>query len=139
MRGRRGRLAAGAALAGLLLGSASGGPARAQSCEKPHYLAYAEFTADDAPPHVASKQAYNVAVERYNQAVYEYCLTWRRHSQLVELHNRSASPVERDRTRTEAGPLRARLETLRREVARLAAQVDQAKRQAAEAGTTLAP
>lgn len=136
MRAPRGRRAA-AGLAGLLLGLVAVGPARAQSCETPHYLPYAQFTGDDAAGHVASKQAYNAAVERYNRAIYDYCVTWTRHSQLVELYNRSASPGERERARAEAGPLRGQLETLRREVASRAAAVDQARRRAAETGASL--
>jgi hypothetical protein len=124
-------------LAAGLLGVGGTGAARAQSCETPQYLPYAEFGGGDSAPHVASKQAYNTAVERYNKAVYEYCVTWNRHSQLVELYNGSINPAERDRARVEAAPLRTRLDALRGEVASLAAAVDQAKRRAAQAGVLL--
>jgi outer membrane murein-binding lipoprotein Lpp len=130
---------AGRALAAVLLvlPLVAGRPAAGQSCENPRYLPYAEFASADSAPQVAAKQAYNAAVERYNKAVYDYCVTWNRHSQLVDFYNGSSSPAERDRARSEAGPLRARLEILRREVATLASAVDQARHRAAQAGATI--
>jgi hypothetical protein len=113
------------------------GRAAAQSCESPQYLGFTEFQAEDSAPQIASRQAYNAAVERYNKAVYEYCVTWNRHSQLVELYNGSAGPAERDKARAEAGPLRSKLDTLRREVGTLASVVDQARRRAAQAGINI--
>jgi outer membrane murein-binding lipoprotein Lpp len=127
------------ALAGLIAAApvALTGTAGAQSCESPQYLGFTEFVVEDSPPQIASRQAYNTAVERYNKAVYDYCVTWNRHSQLVELYNGTVSPAERDRARAEAGPLRTKLDTLRREVAALASMVDQARRRAAQAGVAI--
>ena len=129
-------LALAASVAAVALGGAVR-PAAGQSCENPQYLGFTEFGADDSAPQVASRQAYNSAVERYNKAIYDYCVAWSRHSQLVEVYNTSASPAERDKARTEAAPLRAKLDTLRRDVTSLAGAVDQARRRAAQAGVTI--
>jgi hypothetical protein len=121
------------ALAALLLAV---GPAAAQP-PKPDYRPYAEFRAADAPADVVLKKAYNEAVQRYNQALYDYHVTLERHDQLVDLYNRSADPAVRDRARADAAPLRARLETQRREAQARARAVDEAARRAAVAGVLL--
>ena len=112
------------------------GPAPAQTA-KPKYLPYAEFRAADAPADLVLKKAYNEAVQRYNQALYDYHVTLERHDQLVDLYSRSADPAERDRARADATPLRARLDTQRREAQGRARAVDEAARRAASAGVTL--
>jgi hypothetical protein len=126
-------------LAGLALGLASlAGPvAVAQEPQRPQYLPYMEFTSDDSATHLAAKQAYNNAVERYNRALYEYHVTLGQHDQLVELHNRAGTPAQQEKARADAAPLRAKLQTLRRDVTTLAAGVDQARRRATQAGVTL--
>jgi hypothetical protein len=112
--------------------------AGAQTAPRPQYLPFAEFTSDDVPSHVAAKQAYNDAVERYNKAIYEYHVTLGQHDQLVDLANRPGTPTEQQtKARADAAPLRAKLQTLRGEVASLAAAVDDAKRRASQAGVTL--
>jgi len=112
-------------------------PAAGQSCDNPQYLGFTEFATDDSAPQIASRQAYNTAVERYNKAIYDYCVAWSRHSQLVEIYNGSANPAERDKARAEAGPLRSKLDALRRDVTTLAGAVDQARRRAAQAGVSI--
>ena len=126
-------------LVGLAVGLAAltGPVAAAQEPQRPQYLPYTEFASDDAASHLAAKQAYNDAVERYNRALYEYHVILGQHDQLVELHNHAGTPAEQDKARADAAPLRAKLQTLRRDVTTLAAAVDQARRRAAQAGVTL--
>jgi hypothetical protein len=127
------------ALAGLLLGVLTlAGSSAAQNSPKPQYLPFAEFTADDAAAHIAAKQGYNEAVERYNKALYEYHVTLGQHDQLVDAHKRAGTPAEQEKARSEAAPLRAKLDTLRKDVVGLAAAVDRARQRAVQAGVTLA-
>jgi hypothetical protein len=126
-------------LAGLVLGlSALVGSGVAQTSPKPQYLPFAEFTSDDVATHIAAKQAYNDAVERYNKALYEYHVTLGQHDQLVDMHKRAGTPAEQEKARADAAPLRTKLETLRKDVISLAAAVDKARQRAAQAGVTLA-
>jgi hypothetical protein len=113
--------------------SAQGGPS------PPQYLPFAEFSSDDTASHLAVKQAYNEAVERYNKALYDYHVTLGQHDQLVELHSRARTPAEQEKARADAAPLRAKLQSLRRDVTNLAAAVDQARRRASQSGVTLTP
>ena len=123
-------------LVGLVVGMAT--LAAAQTGSRPQYLPFAEFSSDDPPAHVSVKQAYNDAVERYNKAIYEYHVTLGQHDQLVDLYNRAGTPADQqEKARAEAAPLRAKLQTLRGEVTRLAAAVDDARRRATQAGVTL--
>jgi hypothetical protein len=126
-------------LVGLAVGVAvlAGSGAGAQTPPRPQYLPFAEFTSDEAPSHVEAKQAYNTAVERYNKALYDYHVTLGEHDQLVERHNRAGTPAEQEKARADAAPLRAKLQTLRRDVTSLAAAVDDARRRASQAGVTL--
>jgi hypothetical protein len=124
----------GLAVGVVVLGASVAG---AQNAPRPQYLPFAEFTTDDAPSHVAAKQAYNDAVERYNKALYDYHVTLGQHDQLVELHNRARTPAEQEKARADAAPLRAKLQTLRRDVTSLAAAVDDARRRATQVGVTL--
>jgi hypothetical protein len=126
-------------LAGLVVGTVvlAGSVAGAQSPPRPQYLPFAEFTSDEAPAHIAAKQAYNSAVERYNKALYDYHVTLGQHDQLVDLHNRAGTPAEQEKARADAAPLRAKLQTLGRDVKSLAAAVDEARRRASQAGVTL--
>lgn len=137
MRPRRGSRRLGALLvaaATLLLAAG----AIADEPAKPRYLPYLEFAADDAAPSVALKQAYNDAVKRYNEALYDYHVTLERHNQLVDFASGpGASPAERQKAREEAAPLRARLDALRRDVLTRAAAVDAAARRAAAGGVTV--
>ena len=64
-------------------------------------------------------------------------MTLGQHDQLVEQHNRAGTPTEQEKARADAAPLRAKLQTLRRDVTSLAAAVDQARRRASQAGVTL--
>jgi hypothetical protein len=113
--------------------SAQGGGAA-----RPQYLPFAEFSSDESASHVAIKQGYNEAVERYNKALYAYHVILGQHDQLVEQASRSqTTPAEREKARADAAPLRARLQTLRGEVTSLAAAVDQARQRASQAGVTL--
>lgn len=114
----------------------SGGPLDAAPA-KPEYLPYAEFTTADTPPQITVKQAYNEAVLRYNQALYDYHVLLEKHDQLVELYNGSSNPSERQKARDEATPLRAQLAAQRREVTNRAAAVDQAARRAGAAGVSI--
>jgi hypothetical protein len=136
---RHPRLLAGL-LAGLVLMLApdarAQGPA-APAGPRPEYLPFAEFAAGDAGPQIAAKQAYNDVVERYNKALYEYHVTLGQHDQLVEAYNRGGSPAELEKARADAAPLRAKLQTLGKDVKALAAAVDQARRKASQAGVTL--
>ena len=77
------------------------------------------------------------AVEKYNKALYDYHVTLGQHDQLVDAGNRATTPAEREKARADAAPLRAKLETLRRDVTSLAGAVDQARRRASQAGVTL--
>lgn len=133
------RLLGGAALAGLVaLGAgAAAQPGAPAAKAAPQYLSYAEFGADDPPGTVALKRAYNEAVQRYNQSLYDYHVTLERHDQLVDLHNRSTDPAEKRKTRDEAAALRGRLATLGRDVRTRAGLVDEAARRAAAGGVTL--
>jgi len=126
-------------LIGLAVGVAAfaGPAATAQGPQRPQYLPFVEFAPDDTASHLAAKQAYNDAVERYNKALYDYHVTLGQHDQLVELHNRAGTPAEQEKARADAAPLRAKLQTLRRDVTTLAATVDQARRRASQAGVTL--
>jgi hypothetical protein len=120
------------------LASLAGLDGGAQTSPRPQYLPFAEFNNDDAPSHVVAKQAYNSAVEKYNKALYDYHVTLGQIDQLVELHNRAGTPVEQqEKARADATPLRAKLQTLRRDVTSLAAAVDDARRRASQAGVTL--
>jgi hypothetical protein len=104
---------------------------------KPSYLAYAEFKPDDTPQNVALKRAYNDAVQRYNQSLYDYHVTLEKHDRLVETYNGSIDPVERKKAREEAEGLRGRLAGLRRDVTSRAALVDEAARRAAAGGVVI--
>jgi hypothetical protein len=121
------------------LAAVTGHVAVGQEPRRPLYLPYAAFAPDDTGSHLSAKQAYNDAVERYNKALYDYHVTLGRHDQLVEVHRRAGTPAEQEKARAAATPLRARLETLSRDVTSLAAAVDQARRRAAQAGVTLTP
>jgi len=129
------RLAAGLLAATVL---AVGGGLDAEPA-KPQYLPYAAFTAEDTAERIGLKQAYNDAVLRYNDGLYDYHVTLGKHDQLVELYNGSTDPVERQKARDQAAPLRAKLATLRGEVTSRAAAVDQAARRAAAAGVSIKP
>lgn len=135
MRAAR-RRADGVAAALALVVWALAGLAGAQAT-RPNYLGYAEFAADDPPPAVALKRAYNEAVHRYNQSLYDYHVTLEKHDRLVELHNRSTDPSEQKKAREEATGLRGKLATLRRDVTARAAAVDEADRRAAAGGVTI--
>jgi hypothetical protein len=128
-------------LIGLGLGLATlvGPAASAQDPKspKPQYLPFADFAPDDSATQVSAKQAYNDAVERYNKALYDYHVTLGQHDQLVEQYSRAGTPADREKARADAAPLRARLQTLRRDVTALATTVDQARRRATQAGVTL--
>ncbi len=104
---------------------------------RPQYLPFADFGPDDSAAQVTAKQAYNDAVERYNKALYDYHVTLGQHDQLVEQHKRAGTPADQEKARADAAPLRAKLQTLRRDVTALAATVDQARRRATQAGVTL--
>jgi hypothetical protein len=104
---------------------------------RPQYLPFADFAPNDSATQVSAKQAYNDAVERYNKALYDYHVTLGQHNQLVEQHARAGTPAEREKARADAAPLRARLQTLRRDVLALATAVDQARQRATQAGVTL--
>jgi DNA-binding NtrC family response regulator len=120
-----------------LVGVAAGAAAQTPPGPRPQYLPFAEFATEDSAAQVSVKQAYNEAVERYNKGLYDYHVTLGQHDQLIDAANRASTPAERDKARAEAAPLRAKLETLRRDVTGLAAAVDQARRQASQAGVTL--
>jgi hypothetical protein len=112
-------------------------PATAQ-VTRPSYLPFAEFGAQDSREHIAAKRDYNQAIHRYNQALYEYHVTLERHDRLTEVHNAAATdPAARQQAREEAERLRAKLADLGRDVKARAAEVDQAWRQAADAGVTI--
>lgn len=115
--------------------------ARAQGSQAPppQYLPFSEFAADDSAAQRSAKQAYNDSVERYNKALYDYHVTLAQINQLADVHNSpTATVAERDKARADAGPLRSRLEALRREVNSLVAAVDQARRKATQAGVMFA-
>ena len=113
--------------------------AGAQGAARPQYLPFAEFGPADTASHLAAKQAYNEAVERYNKALYDYHVTLGQHDQLVEQHSRAGTLAEQEKARADAAPLRAKLQTLRRDVTTLAGAVDQARRRASLSGVTLTP
>ena len=127
------------------LAALGGSVARAQAPQTPaaqapapQYLPFSEFAADDSEAQRSARQAYNDAVERYNKALYDYHVTLGQHDQLVDLYNRAGvSPAEQEKARAEAAPLRAKLETLRRDATALAVAVDQARRKASQVGVTL--
>jgi hypothetical protein len=121
------------ALAGLVTGVGAQAPA----APRPQYLPFAEFGNDDSAPQISAKQAYNEVVEKYNKALYDYHVTLGQHDQLVDAGNRATTPAEREKARADATPLRAKLETLRKDVTSLAGAVDQARRKASQAGVTL--
>jgi hypothetical protein len=122
-----------------LAGAGAGAEAQTPQAPRPQYLPFTEFATDDSPPQVTAKQAYNDTVERYNKALYDYHVTLGQHDQLVEAGNRAATPAEQEKARAEAAPLRAKLQTLRRDVMALAGSVDQARRKASQAGVTFTP
>jgi len=111
--------------------------APATSPTAPKYLSYTEFDAADPPATVAIKRAYNEAVQRYNQALYDYHVTLERHDRLVDVYNQSSDGAEKKKARDEAETLRARLAGLGRDVRARATGVDQAARRAAAAGVSL--
>jgi outer membrane murein-binding lipoprotein Lpp len=55
----------------------------------------------------------------------------------VDVWARAGTPAEREKARADAVPLRAKLQTLKSDVTALAAQVDQARRKASQAGVTV--
>ena len=120
------------ALAGLVTGVGAQAPA----APRPQYLPFAEF-GNDSASQISAKQAYNEVVEKYNKALYDYHVTLGQHDQLVDAGNRATTPAEREKARADAAPLRAKLETLRKDVTSLAGAVDQARRKASQAGVTL--
>ena len=124
-------------LAGLAALAGTGARAQAPQAPRPQYLPFAEFAAEDSAPQVSAKQAYNDIVSRYNKALYDYHVTLSQHDQLVDAGNRAGTPTEQEKARAEAAPLRAKLQTLRRDIMALAASVDQARRAASQAGVTL--
>jgi hypothetical protein len=133
---RGGRLLIGF-LAGLAALAGPGAKAQAPQAPRPQYLPFAEFVSEDSASQVSAKQAYNDTVERYNKALYDYHVTLGQHDQLVDAGNRAGTPGEQEKARADAAPLRAKLQTLRRDVMALAASVDQARRKASQAGVTL--
>ncbi len=126
------------ALALLAAGLAFAASVEAQPA-KPQYLPYVDFSQQEPANHVAVKKAYNEAVQRYNQGLYDYYATLEKHDRLVDLGNTSADPGERQKARDEAAPLRAKLTSLRGEITRLAAAVDQAARRASAEGVSVRP
>ena len=133
MRRRLVVLLALSALAGLVTGVGAQAPA----APRPQYLPFAEFVSDDSASQISAKQAYNEVVEKYNKALYDYHVTLGQHDQLVDAGNRATTPAERETARADSAPLRAKLETLRKDVTSLAGAVDQARRKASQAGVTL--
>jgi hypothetical protein len=129
-------------LVGILALAASlawlGGPVAAQSA-KPNYLPFAEFSPRDTQTHIDLKKAYNDAVEKYNQVLYDYYATLEQHDRLVDLYQSSTDPAERQRARDEATPLRAKLSTLRGEAATAFTAVERASRRASAVGVSLKP
>jgi hypothetical protein len=121
----------------LTLLTALASPSAQPQAPRPQYLPFAEFASDDSAPQVSAKQAYNDAVERYNKALYDYHVTLGQHDQLVDAWARAGTPAEREKARADAVPLRAKLQTLKSDVTALAAQVDQARRKASQAGVTV--
>jgi outer membrane murein-binding lipoprotein Lpp len=129
-------------IVGAILGVAflAGAVAGAQTpkAPNPQYLPFAEFAGTDTPAQVSVKQGYNDAVERYNKALYDYHVTLGQHDQLVDAYNKGGtSMAEQEKARAEAVALRAKLDSLRRDVTALAGAVDQARRKASQAGVTL--
>ena len=121
------------------LGAVAGAAAQTPTpnAPRPEYLPFAEFGSDDVAAHVAAKQAYNDAVEKYNKALYDYHVTLGQINQLADVHNGSGTLAEREKARTDAAPLRTKLQTLRKDVTSLAGAVDQARRRASQAGVTI--
>lgn len=113
-------------------------PALAQTA-KPNYLSFAEFAAGDTQIQIDLKKAYNDAVERYNQTLYDYYAILEQHDHLVDVFHGSSDPDERARAKEEAAPLRTRLNTLKQDAARLYTAVDQAARRAQAAGIPVRP
>jgi hypothetical protein len=111
-------------------------PALAQPA-RPNYLPYAEFSGDDTSQAVTLKRAYNDAVQRYNQGLYDYHLTLERHDRLVDLHNKTTDPAEQKKAREEATALRTKLGGLRRDVTAMARTVDEAWTRAAAGGVPI--
>ncbi len=136
MSRRPSRPALGALVACALLAGA-GAWAQAPQAPKPQYLPFAEFVSSDTTAQVSVKQGYNDAVERYNKGLYDYHVTLGQHDQLVDAYNKGGTPAEQEKARADAVVLRAKLETLRRDVTALAGAVDQARRKAIQAGVTL--
>jgi hypothetical protein len=130
-------VAAGLLALSTLTGLGTGAGAQAPVAPRPQYLPFVEFGNDDSASQISAKQAYNEVVEKYNRALYDYHVTLGQHDQLVDAGNRATTPAERDKARADAAPLRVKLEGLRRDVTGLAAQVDQARRKASQAGVTL--
>ena len=126
--------AAARVLAALLLALAVAASAQPA---KPKYLPYVEFAPEDSPQAVGLKRGYNDAVQRYNQALYDYHVTLDRHDRLVEQYNASVDPAGKRKTREEAESLRGRLATLRRDVLTRATAVDEAARRAAAGGVSI--
>jgi len=125
--------------AGLAALGASSARAQAPQTPAPQYLPFSEFAAEDSEAQRSARQGYNDAVERYNKALYDYHVTLAQINQLADVHNSpTASSAERDKARADAVPLRAKLDTLRRDVNSLATGVDQARRKANQAGVILA-
>ena len=133
--GVRHRLTA-TAVALAVLGAGSGAGAQ---LAKPNYLPFAEFTARDTQAQIDLKKAYNDAVERYNQVLYDYYAALEQHDRLVDTYNASTDPPERQRARDDAVPLRAKLNGLRRDAASLFTAIDQAARRAVAGGATVRP
>jgi hypothetical protein len=136
-----GTLALAAALAALGLATLDvlAPPATLAQSAKPNYLSFAEFAASDGQLQIDLKKAYNDAVERYNQVLYDYHAILEQHDHLVDLFHGSSDPDERARAKEEAAPLRARLNTLKRDAATLYTAVDQAARRAQAAGVPIRP
>ena len=111
--------------------------AQGPQAQPPQYLPFSEFAADDSAAQRSARMAYNDSIERYNKALYDYHVTLGQVNQLADLHNSAGTAAEREKARADAVPVRAKLETLRRDVVALAAAVDQARRKASQAGVTL--
>ena len=136
---------AGGVVVGVALGVALGvGSVASAQCPQsqsqtpaPQYLPFSEFATDDSEIQRSARQAYNDAVERYNKSLYDYHVTLGQVNQLADLYNcPTATPVERDKARADATPLRTKLDSLRRDATTFAAAVDQARRKASQTGVT---
>jgi len=133
---RAARRTDGVAAALALIVWALAGLAGAQAT-RPNYLGYVDFAADDTAQAGALKRAYNDAVHRYNQSLYDYHVTLEKHDRLVDLYNRSTDPAQQRAARDEATALRGKLATVRRDALANAAAVDEAARRAAAGGVTI--